>query len=202
MHPPTDGDTDLVSGRDLDILKVIEEEGLESFSFEGLKRRVGAHPETLSRALDRLEEKSIVERATDGYRLTPKGREHLMVRPAELAGERMTLLKTMLPPHLVPEQLSKVLKGKWFGNLRWLGFSQGDGELVMKWVTDDGRVQLDAKFTRSELTIEGRLLQGNNLATAVTAAHQLLAHISKSYARTGYGRVLLAEVLPPYFASN
>ena len=152
--------------------------------------------------MDRLEEQSIIERAADGYRLTSKGHEHLMVRPAELAGERMTLLKTVLPPRLTPDRLFQALKGRWFGNLRWLGFSQGDGELVMKWVTDDGRVQLDAKFIQSELTIEGRLLQGNNLAGAVTAAHQLLAHISKSYTRTGYGRVLLAEVLPSYFTFN
>jgi hypothetical protein len=195
LLPPPDDYSGPVSGRDLDILKVIEEEDLESFSFEGLKRRIGAHPETLSRALMRLEEQSILERGADGYRLTPKGREQVVLHPTELAGERMTLLKTMLPPSLNPERAFQALKGRWFGSLRWLGFSQGEGELVMKWVTDDGKVQLDARFAQSELTIEGRLLQGNSIVGAVTAAHQLLAHISRSYARPGYGKVLLAEVL-------
>jgi hypothetical protein len=186
----------------MDILRIIEEEDLESFSFEGLKRRIGAHPETLSRALDRLEEQRIVERATDGYRLTQRGRDRAGVHPAGLAGERMTLLKTILPPSLNPESLFQALKGRWFGNLRWLGFSQANGELVMKWVTDDGGVQLDARFTQSELTIEGRLLQGNSLAGAVMAAHKLLAHISRSYSASRYGRTLFAEVFPSFFSTN
>ncbi|MDG6901667.1 MAG: hypothetical protein JRM80_06865 [Nitrososphaerota archaeon] len=196
--PSVDGDAGFISGRDMDILRVIEEEELESFSFEGLKRRIGAHPETLSRALGRLEEQRVVERAEDGYRLTQRGRERAGVHPAELAGERMTILRTMLPPTLSLQSLFQGLRGRWFGNLRWLGFSQANGELVMKWVTDDGRVQLDAKFDQSELTIEGRLLQKNSLAQAVTSAHSLLSHISRSYAAPGYGRTLLAEVLPSY----
>jgi len=202
LNPPDAGYPGPVSGRDLDILRVIEEEDLESFSFEGLKRRTGSHPETLSRALMRLEEQSIVERAADGYRLTPKGREQAVLHPAELEGERMTLLKTMLPPSLSPERAFQALKGRWFGSLRWLGFSQGNGELVMKWVTDDGKVQLDARFAQSELTIDGRLLQGNSIVGAVTAAHQLLAHISKAYARPRYGRALLAEVIRSYTGYN
>jgi len=188
--------------RDLGVLRVIEEEDLASFSFEGLKRRIGAHPETLSRVLDRLEEQSIIERRDDGYTMTAKGREYLGVHQVEAVGERLTLLKTMLPPRLAPETLLQALKGRWFGSLRWLGYSQGSGELVMKWVTDDGRVQLDARFVPAELTIDGRLLQGNSLAAAVTAAHQLLAHISKSYAGPRYGRTLLAEVFPSYLAFN
>ncbi len=98
--------------------------------------------------------------------------------------------------------LFSALKGKWFGSLRWLGYSRGDGAVVMKWVTDDGKVQLDARFTRLELTIEGRLLQGNELANAVRAAHQLLAHISRSYTRASPGKVLLFEVFPSYFMPN
>jgi predicted transcriptional regulator len=190
-----------MSEKDLGVLRVLEEEDLTSFSFEGLKRRVGTHPETLSRVLNRLEEKSIVERAEDGYRVTNKGREFLVVHPIELAGERMTLLKTMLPPNSSLPQVFSALRGKWFGSLRWLGHSQGGGDLVMKWVTDDGKVQLDARFTPAELTIEARLLQGKELASAVRAAHQLLAHISRAYTAPARG-VLLFETFPAHSAPN
>jgi len=204
MREPIDEVNDLgpVSGRDLNVLKVIEEEDLTSFSFEGLKRRIHTHPETLSRALERLEEQSIVERAEGNYRLTPKGREYLGLHPADGPRERLTILKTMLPPSLSVQQVLHDLRGKWFGTLRWLGYSESGGDLVMKWVTDDGNVQLDARFTPLELTIEGRLLQGRELAGAVRAAHQLLAHITKFYTRPKTGRVLLFEAFPPYLMPN
>jgi len=189
-----------MSERDLGILRVLEEEELASFSFEGMKRRVGTHPETLSRVLDRLEEQSIVERAEDGYRVTTKGRDYLAVHPIEGAGERLTLLKTLLPPNSDLHQLFDALKGRWFGTLRWLGYSEVGGDLVMKWVTDDGKVQLNALVTQAELTIEARLLQGKELAKAVRAAHGLLAHISM--ASTSHNRRLLFEVLPSPFTPN
>jgi DNA-binding HxlR family transcriptional regulator len=202
LRDPGYADSDILGGRDREILRVIEEEDLESFSFEGLKRRTGLHPETLSRALGRLEEQSIVERAPGGYRVTPGGQKRALIHPAQTLEERMTLLKTMLPPGVGPESAFQALKGKWFGSLRWLGYSQGDGDLTMKWVTDDGSVQLDAKFTAIDLTIEGRLLQGRSLASAVTAAHQLLAHISRSYGKRSYDRRLLFEVSSPFMAAN
>jgi len=190
-----------MSERDMGVLRVLEEEELAGFSFEGLKRRVGTHPETLSRVLGRLEEQNIVERAEDGYRVTTRGKEHLMMHPTENSGERLTLLKTMLPPNGSVQSVFANLRGKWFGNLRWLGNSQGGSDVVMKWVTDDGKVQLDARFTPGELTIEARLLQGRELAAAVRAAHQLLAHISRSYALPTK-RVLLFEAFPSSLTPN
>ncbi len=205
LRPTIDGgieDFGTMSDRDMSVLRIIEEEDLTSFSFEGLKRRVRTHPETLSRVLERLEEQSIVERGEDGYLVTPKGRQYLMVHPIETSGERMTLLKTMLPSNLSLQQVFRALKGKWFSSLRWLGYSKGEGDLVMKWVTDDGKVQLDARFTPLELTIQGRLLQGKELASAVRAAHQLLAHISRSYTQTRPEGVLFFEVFPSHLMPN
>ena len=192
MKPTVDSDAVYMSERDMGVLRVLEEEDLANFSFEGLKRRIGSHPETLSRVLTRLEEQNIVERAEDGYRVTSAGREHLQVHPIDASAERMTLLKTMLPPNGNPQTVFANLRGRWFGNLRWLGNTQGGSEVVMKWVTEDGRVQLDARFTPGELTIEARLLHGRELAGAVRSAHQLLAHISRAYSPTN-GRALLFE---------
>ena len=201
MKPAVDGDAIPMSERDMGVLRVLEEENLASFSFEGLKRRVGTHPETLSRVLGRLEEQNIVERAEDGYHLTATGREHLMVHPIESSGERLTLLKTMLPPNGSLQAVLDNLRGRWFGNLRWLGNSHGGSETVMKWVTDDGKIQLDAIFTQGELMIEARLLQGRELAGAVRAAHQLLAHISRSYTLPTK-RALLFEAFSSRLAPN
>ncbi len=40
-----------LSERDADVLALIENEDLTIFTFDGLKRRTGLHPETLSRIL-------------------------------------------------------------------------------------------------------------------------------------------------------
>lgn len=201
MQPATDG-LGPAGDRELGVLRLIEEEDLEGFSFEGLKRRVSAHPETLSRVLDRLRDQSIIERYEDGYRVTERGRGHLAVHPAHTTDSRLTILKTMLPPGANQQHIFDSLKGRWFGNLRWLGYSAGGGDMVMKWVTDDGKVQLDARFAPAELTIEGRMLQGRELAGAVRAAHLLLAHISRAYRAPRLGRTLLFEAVPAYETPN
>ena len=51
-----------LSEKDTNVLHLLKEEDLTSFTFGGLKRRLGVHPESLSRALYRLEDKGIVEK--------------------------------------------------------------------------------------------------------------------------------------------
>jgi DNA-binding HxlR family transcriptional regulator len=48
--------------RDQDILRLLLSEHITEFSFEGLRHRLGIHPETLSRALSRLEDHRLIER--------------------------------------------------------------------------------------------------------------------------------------------
>jgi hypothetical protein len=191
-----------VSAKDSEVLRLIEEEELTSFTFEGLKRRVGAHPETLSRSLNRLEELNILERADGAYRLTARGRELLDPHPLARAGGAIPLLRTMLPPTVPIEGIFANLKGRWFGQLRWLGYSDTAGDVVLKWVTADGAVQLDAKLSEGELTIEGRLLQGGNRTAAIRASHELLAHISRTYAGSQSRRRLMFDLSPQPMLPN
>ena len=50
----------------MEVLRFIGEEALLGFTFEGLKRSLGAHSETLSRILDRLEEGNMLEKTERG----------------------------------------------------------------------------------------------------------------------------------------
>ncbi len=188
--------------RDTEVIRLIEQEELTSFTFEGLKRRTGAHPETLSRALDRLEEGDVVEKADEGYRLTSKARQWLSVHPAYGTERRMVLVRTMLPPSVTASELFSALRGRWFGRLRWLGYSDTLSETVLKWVTADGRVQLDAKVVEGEMTIEGVLLKGDDAAEAVRASHELVAFLSRSYARPRPRQRLLFDLGMPTLAPN
>lgn len=169
--------------RDSSLLQIISDEELAGFTFEGMKRRLGTHPETLSRIIDRLEDERMLEKSDDGYRVTQKGRNSRSPRPLGSPGQRVTLLRTLLPEDADLQGVLSELKGRWFGILRWLGYSSGPDGVVLKWVTEDGGVQVDASFFSGELIVEGKLFEGRNLAEAIRAAHQLLAHISRTYSR-------------------
>ncbi len=65
---------DRPSENDLVILKALgEDEDARELSFQGIKRKLGLHQETLSRALHRLQRDGFVERLDHAYRISPKG---------------------------------------------------------------------------------------------------------------------------------
>ncbi|MDA4128095.1 MAG: hypothetical protein OK422_01310 [Thaumarchaeota archaeon] len=186
-----------LSARDAEVVQAIEEEGLTVFSFDGLRRITGAHPETLSRALDRLEEQGVVTRAPEGYIVTERAKEVPAVRPLGVAEARIPLLHTLLPYDVKLSEVVSQLKGKWFGALRWVGYSLSEEGTVLKWVTDDGAVQIDARFSPGQLDIDAKVAGRNDVSEAVKASHQLMSHVSKLYAPRG-GRILQFAVPAGY----
>jgi len=55
--------------REREVLKLLSSEQNALFSFQGLRRRLGLHQETLTRTLKRLEEAHVIERSPEGYKL-------------------------------------------------------------------------------------------------------------------------------------
>jgi DNA-binding transcriptional ArsR family regulator len=164
--------------RDNDVLALLREEDLVTFSFDGLKRRLGLHPETLSRILFRLEQEGIVEKKPEGYRVTSRISEFLRI-PACDSESRVPLLQTFLPSDVSVPQLVSDLRGRWFGFLRWLGLSDNGGNVTLKWITEDGGIQVDANISETALTIEAKFLQDKNMNMALKSSYQLLTHISR-----------------------
>ena len=167
-----------LSERDNDVLSLVDEEDLTTFTFEGLKRRLGFHPETLSRILNRLEEEGIVKKTREGYIVTPKITK-LKLSPIRRETQTVSLLQTFLPSNMLTENLISELKGKWFGILRWLGVSETSEGVTLKWLTEDGGIQIAASISGSSLNIDAKFLTSNNLDLALKAAYQLMAHIGK-----------------------
>lgn len=165
-----------VSERDADVLSLIDEEALAVFTFDGLKRRLGLHPETLSRILARLEEEGIVKKTANGYTVTPKI-NRLRVQETRREEQLVPLLQTYLPSNMQVQQLITNLKGKWFGLLRWFGLTEDSRGVVLKWITEDGGIQINATIQDSTLTIEGKFLRDNNLNRALSASYQLMSYI-------------------------
>jgi hypothetical protein len=174
--------------RDSDILAFLSEEDFTFFTFEGLKRRLGLHPETLSRILNRLEQEGIVKKTSEGYAVTQETAKHLKLHQTNTEESSVTLLQTYLPSDIPVQQLVSNLRGKWFGLLRWLGLSETNESITLKWITEDGDIQIDAKITETQLNIEAKFLQHTNLNRALKAAYQLMAYIGKLCSRTPMAR--------------
>ena len=177
-----------VGDRDSDILAFLSEEEFTFFTFEGLKRRLGLHPETLSRILNRLEQEGIVKKSSEGYTVTREIAKHLKLHQTSTHESRVSLLQTYLPSDIPVQQLISSLRGKWFGLLRWLGLSQTNESITLKWITEDGDIQVDAKINETQLTIEAKFLHNNNQNQALKAAYQLMTYIGKLCSRAPMAR--------------
>lgn len=172
-----------LSVRDVDVLEFLAEEGFRFFTFEGLKRRLGLHPETLSRILNRLEAEGIIKKSSEGYTVTKDIAQHLKQTDLNSDMSRVTLLQTFLPSDVSVEQLISNLRGRWFGLLRWLGLSETSDGVTLKWVTDGGDVQVDARIALNTLSIDAKYLNGYNQNLALKAAYQLMSYIAKLCSR-------------------
>jgi hypothetical protein len=171
-----------VSPRDAEVVRAIGEEGLSIFTFDGLRRITGTHPETLSRSLERLEDGGFVVRSPDGYNVTDKARVSMAAMTATESVRRVPILHTFLPYEASAGTIVSALKGKWFDSMRWVGMAEAEDGLVLKWVTDDGSALIDAKFSGGQLDVDAKIAKEEDLPKAVRAAHQLMGRISRLYA--------------------
>jgi hypothetical protein len=193
------------SERDAEVLRFLGEEDLLGFTFEGLRRRLGTHSETLSRILHRLEDQMILEKTPEGYHVTHKGKEMIGVKPLASSSSnqhRVAILRTLLPYTRGSSEVISSLKGRWFGPLRWLGYSEDERGTTMKWVTGDGAVQIDAIFSEGELTIEGNVREGKDLTDAIRASYQLVGHLSRVNPAGLEGRVAFFSLGRPFSTDN
>lgn len=183
--------------RDTGVLRTVMEEGLTVFTFDGLKRLTGLHQEKLSRIIDRLEEEGLLEKVVEGYRITARGNE-TVPRPLGMTSQPIPIAQSLLPRDVDLQQIISGLKGRWFGGLRWLGYTLNDEGTVLKWIAEEDGVQIDAKFTDSYLSIDAKVAEGREVSQAVKAAHQLLGHISGLYGTPTRRRQHLASQIAYY----
>src|SRR5947209_12607756 len=183
--------------RDTGVLQTIMEEGLTVFTFDGLKRLTGLHQEKLSRIIDRLEEEGLLEKVVEGYKVTARGNE-TVPRALSTAQQPIPIVQSLLPRDVDLQQIISGLKGRWFGGLRWLGYSQNDDSTILKWIAEEDGIQIEARFADSYLSIDAKVAQGKQVSQAVKAADQLLGHVSGLYGTPTRRRQHLASRIAYY----
>jgi len=176
------------SDNDLIILKAIgEDEDARELSFQGIKRKLGLHQETLSRALHRLQRDGFVERLDHAYRISAKGISTIGdakpgLSPKTEMGDpySVSLLRATLPLDVNVSELVNSLSYKWFGNLRWLGSTQAPDSATLSWMTNDSGLKISVRIKEDVLTIETFPLGSNSVSDAARSAFELFDHVSKA----------------------
>jgi len=71
------------------------------------------------------------------------------------------------------------LRGHWFSNFRWLGYSQNGTQLSMTWISEDGQMQVQARIGGGKITIVADSSPRSEEPRRIAAAYQLFDHITK-----------------------
>ncbi|MBI4415697.1 MAG: MarR family transcriptional regulator [Euryarchaeota archaeon] len=187
--PTVREDIDL-RAHDRDVLEFLSQAPTSQVAFQGIRRRLGIHPEQLSRALHRLAEDGLVERTEHGYRATPKALTVLSPDALSHTPEGLTVLETYLPADLAVRSLVTGLQGRWFGPLRWFGLSEDEGELRLWWSTEDNGIQLEVRLHEGQLRIVAHIASRNRLDEAARHAYLLFEHLSREVSRGLYSGLI------------
>lgn len=102
-------------------------------AFNGLRRELAAHPESLTRALRRLERGGIVLRDGLGYTLAD-GYHRDVDRWLERSFRPIASVE--LASELAPDVVLGSLAGRWLGRLRWVGVYERSDDPWLVWSVD------------------------------------------------------------------
>jgi hypothetical protein len=164
--------------REREVLKFLSSEQNTYYSFQGLRRRLGFHQETLARTLKRLEEAHAIERSPQGYKAKNTGITfsfNIRTSPTQVR----PIIDAYLPSEVDITVLFQKLKGRWFSNFRWLGYSRDGEQLTMSWISEDGQMQLQARLGNGKIIIAADLPDNTEKPGQIAAAYQLFDHVSK-----------------------
>src|SRR5438046_7006828 len=138
---------------DREVLEFLSQDPSSQVAFQGLRRRLGIHPEQLSRALHRLADSELVERTDLGYRVSRRALGFLSPSSLKPAGPNATILQTSLPAHVDLRGLVGALRGTWIGPLRWYGLSESDEGLRLGWGLEDDTIGIEIVVRPGQLPL-------------------------------------------------
>ena len=171
---------------DREVLEFLSKDPAAQVAFQGIRRRLGIHPEQLSRALHRLAEDDLIQKTEVGYRVTPKAL--VIFSPKEWSRERpeATVLQTYLPADVDVRNLIATLRGSWIGPLRWYGLAESADELRLSWAVEDESIHLDVRVRGGQLSIVADVDDHRRLDEATRhAPHQIRQNVGE--VSRGYG---------------
>src|SRR3989441_266220 len=156
------------------VMNMLSSETDATYSFQGMKRRLGLHQEKLTRILKRLEDDNLVLKTDEGYRVLHHSR-----KTTRHLDEGEPVIRGQLPPGIDPNLLTSKLKGRWFKNFRWLGYSTGESGQSLYWITEDGRFQLVVRLAPAEILVWSQPTNDVETHSSIGAGYELFDRISR-----------------------
>ena len=162
------------------VMEMLSAESDSTYTFQGLKRRLGLHQEKLIRILRRLEDDNLVAKTEEGYRTLkqPRRGEHHLV-----GGD--PVIRGQLPPGIDSRVLLERIKGRWFKNFRWVGYANGRDELSLYWITEDNKFQVRIQLSPIEILVWSQPTDPKETMSPVAAAYELFDRISRMLPELG-----------------
>jgi len=185
-EPRIESDLPDLREHDREVLEFLSQDPASRVAFQGLRRRLGIHPEQLSRALHRLSDDNLVERTELGYRVTPRALS--VFSPGAFSSEEhgVTILHTYLPADLDLRALVHGVHGTWIGPLRWYGLSESADGMRLTWALEDDSIRLETLIRPGHLAVIAKVLSPERLDEAARLGHQLFQHIARAVSGPGH----------------
>ena len=179
VDPSARESIDDLRDHDREVLEFLSHDPDSQVAFQGLRRRLGIHPEQLSRALHRLADSELVERTDLGYRVSRRALGFLSPGSLKPAVPTATILQTSLPAHVDLRGLVAALRGTWIGPLRWYGFSEADEGLRLGWALEDDTIGIEILVRPGQLTMSAKVDSPSRLDEATRLGYELFHHVSR-----------------------
>jgi DNA-binding MarR family transcriptional regulator len=192
---------DILRNNDAKILSLLGQEAGSNYSFKGLIRKLNLHQQSLTRALNRLEDLELIKKSQIGYRLTTNGKSLMMLlsstknstknligrgnsilnKEKNKRNEYIQLLQTYISVDVKPEEILHKLVGKWFSNLRWVGLIESEaGGYMLQWVSDDNNAfQIILRVISNYLIIETNACSDKEKIEAMIGSYRIFEQVTK-----------------------
>jgi hypothetical protein len=161
-------------------MEMLSKESDATYTFQGLKRRLGLHQEKLTRILRRLEDDNLVAKTEEGYRTLKQSRK----TPHHLV-EGEPVIRGQLPPGLDSLVVLERIKGRWFKNFRWVGYSNSNDGLSLYWITEDNRFEVRVQLSPSEILVWSQQTNMVESSSPVASAYELFDRMTRMLPELG-----------------
>jgi MarR family len=189
MYPPVlhESETQLdpeLRNNDNKILSLLNQDTGYYYSFKGLMRKLRLHQQSLTRALNRLEQRGLITRSPNGYRLNLSEQHLSPSRDQDFHGKYSQgsfnlLLQTFIPKGITERDIIKALSGRWFGKLRWIGLAESEIGHSMHWTNEENSFQVNLKVVWDSVVIESNAVSNSDRAEAMIGCFKMFEQITK-----------------------
>jgi len=139
-------------------MESISNESNSNLSFQGIKRKLNAHQQILSRSLKRLEDKGLLRKSNSDYVLTEKAYFYIKNQFSHFqcmnSNDKKMGLQTNYGTNLSSEEFLAALRGTWFLDFRYIGWFKGIDFVRLEWLTDSKKFEGKATYKNGNISAE------------------------------------------------